>query len=316
MAEVQLSDYFQDYKKYLNRMEESGEYAANTVKKREGCVREFTEYCREEKMVIDTEEFYDSVDLIREFFDQTSIHGTKVSAVRDFLEYVAGQQDSRTEDKIDDIKEKITTSKLTDGKGGGPSGKPEKEKIENKLLSDAEIDAAKREGSRRASLLIDLMMDTAARPGEIVAMTPKDIDFDVGSFHINSTWSDAKGEVQHNPKHDSYRRVKISQDALNLLEEYIEDKGIEEKEQVFPSYRGHVYNPIKQAFTHAQVRIDEGSKKTNVTPHWLRHNACTRLIQNGNSKEKVQEYMGHSSIQVTEVYEHFDDSQVVDVELA
>jgi len=159
-------------------------------------------------------------------------------------------------------------------------------------------------------------MDTAARPGEIVAMTPKDIDFDVGSFHINSTWSDAKGEVQHNPKHDSYRRVKISQDALNLLEEYIEDKGIEEKEQVFPSYRGHVYNPIKQAFTHAQVRIDEGSKKTNVTPHWLRHNACTRLIQNGNSKEKVQEYMGHSSIQVTEVYEHFDDSQVVDVELA
>jgi len=316
MAKVQLSDYFQDYKKYLNRMEESGEYAANTVKKREGCVREFTQYCREENLVIDTEEFYDSVDLIRDFFDQTSIHGTKVSALRDFLEYVGSQQDSRTEDKIDDIKEKITTSKLTDGKGGGPLGKPDKEKIENKLLSDEEIEAAKREGSRRASLLIDLMMDTAARPGEVVGLTPEDVDFDVGSFHINSTWSDAKGEVQMNPKHDSYRRVKISQSTLSLLEEYIEDKGIGESEQVFPSYRGHVYNPIKQAFTHAQVRIDDDSKKTNVTPHWLRHNACTRLIQNGNSKEKVQEYMGHSSIQVTEVYEHFDDSQVVDVELA
>lgn len=297
-------------------MEESGEYAANTVMKREGCVREFTEYCRKEKLVIDTEEFYESVDLIREFFEQTSIHGTKVSAVRDFLEYVAGQQDSRTEDKIDDIKEKITTSKLTDGKGGGPSGKPEKEKIENKLLSDEEIEAAKREGSRRASLLIDLMMDTAARPGEIVAMTPDDVDFDVGSFHINSTWSDAKGEVQHNPKHDSYRRVKLSQDTLNLLEQYIEDKGIGKEDQVFPSYRGHVYNPVKKAFTLAQVRLDGDSKKTNVTPHWLRHNACTRLIQNGNSKEKVQEYMGHSSVQITEVYEHFDDSQVVDVELA
>lgn len=314
MTEILLPQYFPDYKEHLEQMESQGEYASNTVQKRKGAVREFTEYCREHDTTLETEEFYPSVDSIREFFEQTKVHRTKVSAIRDFLEYVANQQDSRTQDQLQDIKEKITTSDLKDGKNSGPSGKPTKDDIEEKLLSDEELEAAKEAGSEKASLLIDLMLDTAARPGEIVAMTPEDIDFEKGSFHINSTWSDAKGEVQEYPKHESYRRVKISDSTLEKLEEYIEEKEVGESEQVFPSYRGHVYNPIKEAFTHAQVRVEDGS--TAATPHWLRHNACTRLIQNGNRKEKVQEYMGHSSIKITEVYEHFDDSQVVDVKLA
>jgi integrase len=144
-------------------------------------------------------------------------------------------------------------------------------------------------------------------------MTPEDINFEKCTFSINATWSDAKGEIQDSPKHDSNRTVKVSDDTLNRLEKYIQANDVAEDEYVFGSYRSDVYRPIKDAFTHAQVRVEKGT--TNVTPHWLRHNACTRLIQNGNSKEKVQEYMGHSSIQITEVYEHFDQSKVVDVEL-
>jgi integrase len=312
MTEIYFPNYAPDYR---NSLEES-DLASNTVEKRKICVNEFIEYCEENDTKIDTKDFYGSVDTVRGFFEQEEInvHGTKVSAIRDFLEFIGTQEDSRTEDQLDDIKEKVSLAKL---KGKNQDiGKMDKKKIENKLLEDEEIQAAKNAGSEKASLLIDLMLDTAARPGEVVGLTPEDVDFDIGSFHVNGTWSDAKGEVQMNPKHDSYRRVKISQDTLELLEEYIEDKGIEKGEKVFPTYRGHVYNPIKKAFTQAQVRVNDGGKKTSVTPHWLRHNACTRLIQNGNSKEKVQEYMGHSSVQITEVYEHFDDSQVVDVELA
>jgi len=312
MTEIYFPNYAPDYR---NSLEES-DLASNTVEKRKICVNEFIEYCEENDAKIDTKDFYGSVDTVRGFFEQEEInvHGTKVSAIRDFLEFIGTQEDSRTEDQLDDIKEKVSLAKL---KGKNQDiGKMDKKKIENKLLEDEEIQAAKNAGSEKASLLIDLMLDTAARPGEIVALTPEDVDFDNGSFHVNGTWSDAKGFVQMNPKHDSFRRVKVSGSTLESLKQYVEDNNIGDSEQVFGSYRQDVYRPIKEAFTHAQVRVDSDSAKTNVTPHWLRHNACTRLIQNGNSKEKVQEYMGHSSIQITEVYEHFDDSQVVDVELA
>lgn len=311
MTKVKFSDYAPGYRNYLDQ----GDLASNTVEKRKICLNEFIEYCQENNTIINTDNFYKAVDEIRAYFEQeeTTVHGTKVSAIRDFLEYIGTQEDSRTEDQLDDIKEKISLAKL--GKNQD-IGKLDKKELENKLLEDEEINAAKKEADTKGKLVIDLMLDTAARPGEIVAMTPEDVDFDNGSLHINGTWSDAKGFVQKNPKHDSFRRVKISDSTLDDLKKYIEDNQVADDDHVFPHYRQDVYRPIKEAFTHAQVRVDNESVKTAVTPHWLRHNACTRLIQNGNSKEKVQEYMGHSSIQITEVYEHFDDTQVVDVDLA
>jgi integrase len=309
MSEIDFREHAPDYRQNV----EESTLASNTIVKRKNMVDEFIEHCEENQLVIDTDDFYESVDAIRNYFEREdiNIHGTKVSAIRDFIEYIGTQVDTRTEDQLDDIKEKISMSKL---KGKSQDiGKLDKKELENKLLSDEEIEAAKEAGGEKVGIVIDFMLDTAARPGEVVAMTPEDVDFENGSFNINATWSDAKGEMQMNPKHDSNRTVKVSDSTLNRLEQYIEDNNIPEDEYVFGSYRSDVYRPIKDAFTHAQVRVEKGS--TNVTPHWLRHNACTRLIQNGNSKEKVQEYMGHSSIQITEVYEHFDDSKVVDVEL-
>lgn len=309
MAEINFENYAPKYREHL---EKSG-LASNTVEKRKGMVNEFIQHCQQNKLTINTDNFYESVDQIRKYFerDDINIHGTKVSAIRDFLEYIGTQVDSRTEDQLDDIKEKISMAKL---KGSNQDiGKMDKNELENKLLEDEEIEAAKEAGSDKADLVISLMMDTAARPGEIVGLKPEDIDFGENSVHIKRTWSDAKGFVQMNPKHDSFRRVKMSEETAGKLRDWIEGHGIDSSSYIFNSYRSDVYRPVKEAYTTAQVRVDNG--KTLVTPHWHRHNACTRLIRNGNSKEKVQEYMGHSSIKITEVYEHFDDSQVVDVEL-
>lgn len=312
MAEI---DFRQHAPKYKQDLEEST-LASNTIVKRQNMVEEFIQHCEENKLTIDTQDFYESVDAIREYFEREdiTIHGTKVSAIRDFLEYIGTQVDSRTEDQLDDIKEKISLAKL---KGSNQEiGKMDKKELENKLLEDEEIEAAKEAGSDKAELVIDLMMDTAARPGEIVGLKPEDIDFERGSLKIQRTWSDAKGFIQHNPKHDSYRTVKISSSTSKSLREWIEEHRIASDEFIFDSYRSDVYRPLKDAFTKANIRMDSEKGTTIFTPHWLRHNACTRLIQNGNSKEKVQEYMGHSSVQITEVYEHFDENQVVDVELA
>lgn len=312
MTEIDFTEHAPNYEKYL----EKSDLKSNTVEKRKTCINEFIEHCNKYQVTIETDNFYDAVDEIKNYFerDDINVHGTKVSAVRHFIDYISRQVDSRTEDQLQDIREKIKMAKLTDN--AKEIGQADPKEREGKLLSDEEIQKAKDATDFHGRLLIDLMLDTAARPGEVVAMTPEDVDFEKGSFHINSTWSDAEGFVQHSPKHDGFRKVKISSDTLERLKQYVDENDVSEDDLVFGSYRRGVYEPIKEAFTHAQVRVDEASdSRTDVTPHWLRHNAATRLIQNGNRKEKVQEYLGHNQMSTTEIYEHFDDSEVVDVEL-
>lgn len=310
MAEIDFINHAPDYRTYL----EDSTLASNTVEKRKGCVNEFIEYCEEQKLTIDTEEFYESVDKIRNFFEHPDIttHGTKVSAIRDFLEFIGTQVDSRTEDQIQDIKEKISLAEMQ-GKNSNDIGKMDQEKIQSKLLKKEEIEAAKEKASEKAEIVIDLLMDTAARPGELAAMTPEKIDFDRGSFKINETWSDAKGFVQKGPKHDSYRTVKIAEENLVRLKEYIEENGFESHDYIF-SYRNDIYRPVKECYTLAQVRVENGT--TNVTPHWHRHTKCTELANNpDNSIKRVRDYMGHKDLKITQTYLHVDRDQVVDVQI-
>ena len=42
----------------------------------------------------------------------------------------------------------------------------------------------------------------------------------------------------------------------------------------------------------------------NVTPHTLRHTFCSLLAQNGTSVYEIQQFAGHSSVAVTEIYMH------------
>lgn len=49
-----------------------------------------------------------------------------------------------------------------------------------------------------------------------------------------------------------------------------------------------------------------------IHPHTLRHSAATNLLDSGWNIKEVQEYLGHESIQTTEVYLHIDKSNLKD----
>lgn len=62
-----------------------------------------------------------------------------------------------------------------------------------------------------------------------------------------------------------------------------------------------------------QQRTDDITlQEKNVRLHVLRHSIATHLLQNGMSLEKIARFLGHSSLESTQIYTHLiskDDEQ-------
>lgn len=315
ITELKLQDYLGPYKNWLDEEEEQGGYAHGTVRQRKYAVDEFVAYFNYHELTIDLEDFYGSTDKIREFFDQTPITQAKVTGVRLFLEYIIRQLPTREADRLDAIHDRIKRKKLI-GSTGSHSRRQRKKTIEDKILSERELEAVLALATPFERLIITCMLDTGCRPGELAALTPADFNFDVSkdgigaTVKIKKTYSQGVGVQDHPKTDDSIRTVNLREETADNLQRFIADAGLGEEQLIFQNYR-HVYDSIKEIFTFAWIKMDGGV--TKFSPHWCRHNACTRLIRAGYPKEKVQQYMGHSSVTVTEIYEHFNEDEVMDI---
>ena len=65
--------------------------------------------------------------------------------------------------------------------------------------------------------------------------------------------------------------------------------------------------------THRFAEIRTHAKMPDVTAHTLRHTCASRLVQSGVSIYKVQKFLGHSDIRMTERYSHLAPSDLDDV---
>jgi integrase/recombinase XerD len=150
------------------------------------------------------------------------------------------------------------------------------------------IDKSSWLGKRDAAFLIFLYA-SGSRVSEAIEVQKSDIED--GWLRI----SNAKGDKQ--------RVVPLAPVALEYLDEYLEASPFND-DALWLNYKGKKMSRIS-AFNITK-------KYLNVSPHTLRHSYATALILGGADLRVVQEFLGHVSMDTTQIYTHLHRQDLAD----
>lgn len=144
------------------------------------------------------------------------------------------------------------------------------------------------------------------REGEMLALTPSDIDFDNKTISITKTYNRIKGhDIISAPKTaSSVRTISIPNFLCEELKEYMDMLYNPSPDQRL--FRIHKANMAKNFH-----RLSEKAGLKRITIHGLRHSHVSLLISRKYDIFEVSKRIGHKSIKTTQdIYGHlFDDVQ-------
>ncbi|OWP82825.1 hypothetical protein BWK59_13820 [Flavobacterium davisii] len=157
---------------------------------------------------------------------------------------------------------------------------------------------------KRDKVILVLLYSTGLRRNEVVNLKIKDILFDKERIFIK------KG------KNYKERYVPINEYNLKIIEEYIYDYrpsfyNYKQTEYLLINYRGkplqgqslsNRLNQIVEASGIRKAPLLEGLGR--LTPHILRHSIATHLLEKGANIETISQFLGHSSLESTQIYTH------------
>jgi integrase/recombinase XerC len=151
----------------------------------------------------------------------------------------------------------------------------------------------------RDRAIIEVLLGTGIRLGELAALDMDDIDLDAKHLRVR-----AKGNVP---------QVKfIKTDLRTLLRRYLAERrrhGRPEMEALFLSNRDGRLCQRQIANRLAHWLRKAGIEK-ELTPHRLRHTFATHLYGATNDLLVVQRALGHRDVSTTQIYTHLVDGQL------
>lgn len=163
-------------------------------------------------------------------------------------------------------------------------------------LPDSRIEAMQ----SRDRAMLAIFYGCGLRRNEGVHVNVGDINFDRAILHVR------KG------KQYKERFVPISKTALKHLQEYIYDHRGEllrgsKSEALFISLRAQRINgqTLQLRLNHLQERSNNPELlEKEIGLHTLRHSIATHLLQAGMSLESISRFLGHLSLESTQIYTH------------
>ena len=141
------------------------------------------------------------------------------------------------------------------------------------------------------------------RRKEGASLTVDDLNFDRRILHVR------KG------KNYKERLVPFSKSSAKILQEYVYDHRpslikSQKEGRLFIGYRG---KPLSGGSLYGRLQkliLAAGNPELIQKPiglHTLRHSIATHLLQNGMDLQKIQRFLGHSSLESTQIYTHLID---------
>jgi len=159
-------------------------------------------------------------------------------------------------------------------------------------------DTSTRMGRRDRALLL-LAVQTGLRVSELRSLRWADVLLGDGP-HVRCM---GKGRKQ--------RCTPLRKDSIAALTAWRRETGGDSTAPVFPSVRGGVLSRdaieglVAKHAASARRQCPSLAHK-NVTPHTLRHSAAMSLLRNGVDRSVIALWLGHESIETTQMYLHAD----------
>ncbi|MGW4364576.1 site-specific integrase [Nocardia takedensis] len=191
------------------------------------------------------------------------------------------------------------TSTIRVGKKPVVALKPDQVKIVRKLLRADRL--AARNG---IADIVDLMLGTGARIGEVVVLQWQHLDLDspIPTLLIEATaaWGDGKPVyAQPYPKGgpQARRRLKLPQWLADVLRAIHEQRDPDPEDLIFPSRAGTIRHPnnVRTQITEARTRV--GLTDLPMNPHTYRKTVGTKIGRKDIEKAAAQ--LGHASSATT-----------------
>ncbi|MGV6862267.1 MAG: tyrosine-type recombinase/integrase [Putridiphycobacter sp.] len=158
----------------------------------------------------------------------------------------------------------------------------------------------------RDKAIIAILYFCGLRRTEAVSLNFEDVNLDTATVHVKH----GKGYKE--------RLVPIHPNNIKYLENYMYDSRIaltkdRQENAFFLSMRKTRMTGQSMLVRLKQMQHlsdNQSLKSKNITLHTLRHSIATHLLQNGMSLEQISRFLGHSSLESTQIYTHLINDNV------
>lgn len=152
---------------------------------------------------------------------------------------------------------------------------------------------------RRDRTLLLLTVQTGLRVSELIGLCCQDVVLGRGA-HVRCLGKGRKA-----------RCTPLREDAVRALSAWLDERRGQPVDPLFPNRRGgrlsrdSIEHLVSKYAAIARQRRPSLEKK-HITPHVLRHSAAMELLQHGIDRAVIALWLGHESVETTQIYLHAD----------